>query len=164
MLLFRYIKPDADIVKTNCKKKEIKTIKECIEDRKSISSHDGRKEWTSLFNQICLMKGIIAGAKKKMMYEDFLPQSLKPYQIEPWPASYVECCAFIDILKVYYDYINENKVDIVSKNDRIKKLLQTVIIVEDDLVKVLSSDCFLKKLTKQKMKEYKQYHIHYAEE
>jgi len=163
MLLFRYIVPNEDIPERTVKV-EIKSLKENIKERKSKSSTDIQRNWGCLFNQVCSMKRIVQTEKDHYMQNDFLPESLKPFKLEPFPGTFTECCLFLELLDEYRKYLVENKIDIGSARLRMEMLIQTVIVIKENVAIVLTEDKNLKKILKNKISEYEKFGIVYSEE
>jgi len=167
MLLFRYIKLDIDIPEQDFhyKKKEVKSIKESIKSRTTdLVSNDPERDIINLLNRLSGMKNIVERDKLKMMREWVLPESLKPVQLEPFPGTFVECCLYSDVLKIFYGYVKENKLNIGSSRTIMNKMMQTVIVIKDGLFILLTDDIYLRDLIKSKVKNYKKYGIKYSEE
>jgi len=167
MLLFRYIIPDINLKEKNKYSKDPPLSLERWLDKREVlnNTNDPANDWHYLHSQICSTKRICQGQKFDYMREDFLPKSLHPVKLESFAGSYTKYCLFEELLEIYRKYVKENKIDIGSSNERMNKLLQTVIIIEDyDKVRILTKDIILRSLLKEKVKEYVKFGLSYTEE
>lgn len=166
MLLFRYTKPDIDIVpaKEGINRKPL-TIREYIKRRKiDLVSTNPEKELYQLLEIIVDLKRNAQVNLHDKMREAFLPESLKPIQLEDFPGSYTELTLYVECLQIYYNYVKENYKQFACLRSHTTKLLQTIICIKNDKMILLTEDVSLNSLIKNKVKEYKKYGIVYSEE
>jgi len=162
MLIFKYIEPFDSKKTKEIKKEDIKPVDALV----TIHSEHPHMEYQHLKKSIWMMKAIIENTKKRYMYEDFLPEQLKPYSLEPYPGTYTECCAFCDLLEVYYNFLKENKKEIFDSFSKtsMTDFIKTMILIRERRIFIITKNLKLQKLLRAKAREYKKYKISLEEE
>jgi len=162
MLIFKYIEPLDGKITEIFSKKDIKPV-DALVKKNSQNSH---LEYEHLKKSIWMMKEIIENTKKRYMYEDFLPEQLKPYSLEPYPGTYTECCAFCDLLEVYYNFLKKNKKEILDSFSKtsMTDFIKTMILIRERRIFIFTKNLMLEKVLKDKAREYKKYKISLEEE
>jgi len=160
MLKYRYyvIKDVScqDCARQPCKIKKGSTFTLCDffeRKKREVHSVHSQQDYYDLVNSIYMIKNIIETKKHKIMRDDFLPESLRSLAYENG-ATYTECCAFIDVLKVYLGYLEEDRVDIGSTSKRMTPLFRTVITIDNNKMTLQSEDMILVGKIKKEMKKY----------
>jgi len=160
MLLFKYIQSDQQIKENKYQEKEVKPVDAPV----MLESVNTTVEWQTLFNNVCLRQMATKQILHRYMRENFYPEQLKPISLEDYPVSYTECCAFLDILDIYYQFLQDYK-DKIHKNSLVMTdLIRTMIVIKDKEIKIISECKLLKELMKEKIKKYQKYNIYVMEE
>jgi len=154
MLIFKYMRPFYEKVQ-EYKWKDIKPVDALV----TLESSNPLMEYNHLKRSIWISKLNTESIKNQYMREDLLPESLKPISIDGYPASFTECDLFCKLLKEYLNYIKVNEKVFFSNKIKMSNLLQTMIIIENKEVNIITDDRQLKEILQNEVKEYRKYNI-----
>ena len=162
MLIFKYIEQSDGKITEMFSKKDIKPVDALV----TKNSQNPYVEYEHLKKSIWMMKALIEKKKKKYMYEDFLPDQLKPYSLDAYAGTYTECCAFCDLLEVYYNFLKKNKKEILDSFSKtsMTDFIRTMILIRERRIFIFTKNLMLEKVLKDKAREYKKYKISLEEE
>jgi len=108
-----------------------------VEKAEFIKVVDVKHDLYQLVRQISMYMAIAESIKNQYMTDWLKPESLRSVDIEK--PSFTECCTFIDVMKIFYEYINEKKELIARSRDYVSAMINTVIVVEENEKKIISS-------------------------
>jgi len=106
-----------------------------FENHDLIKVNDVHWDLYQLRKQISSSRSIVETIINRQMMNWAKPDSLKDNDVEKIPFS--DCRMFMDVLKIFYDYIGKRKDYIKKSNDLVSIMINTVIVVRDK--KVISS-------------------------
>ena len=95
-------------------------------------------DYPQLIKQVECAIGIAEGIKDKYLLNCILPETLQVNLFDQPP--FIECYVFIEVMKTYLRYLDEEKESIMKSEDLLSLLLQTSIKVEDNVIYVYSRD------------------------
>ena len=131
------------------------TCKEAkIKKKGEIESTSPEFEHQYLLRDITLSVCGTKTIQNRLFREDFYPEHMKPsWLVEPTTINYLECVNFVKILREYYKFIQENRINICSDRGRMTNILRTKFSLEDKTFKIISKDKFVKEFFKEMFKK-----------
>lgn len=103
-------------------------------------------DYPQLVKQVEIAIGIAKGIKDKHIVNCVLSESLQVTLVDR--PSLIECCVFIEVMKAYLRYLDEEKEMLLKSEEHLSILLQTSMKVEDGVIYVYSKDTDLIKTIK----------------